>query len=365
MDTIGRSAFGTLTNVQRNPNDPFLLAAKAFFQVNIRSVVNSLLLANICFPELTWLLYPLRRAQSAIMDMFNLSHNGLLYNVCGKIVEARDKNISRSITPWSRHDLLQQMMEAKMSHEQMQTKQGENLTISTDMRHGGDEVPEARTDSKGGKNLKYMTREEVVANAVLFFEAGYETTSTTLGFVAHILINYPDVQERVREEVQQLQDKEGRLDYNTVTELPYLEAVLFETMRVYPPITLFVTRVSETDYRYKDMTIPKGAGIIVPVYQLHHDPELWEEPEKFDPMRFYGTNKGKINPVIWQPFGSGPRNCIGMRFALLEAKLALAQLLLKYRLEPGPSSELGDITVDYKVIGMTPKKGVFLRAIPL
>ncbi len=82
-----------------------------------------------------------------------------------------------------------------------------------------------------------MTDDEIVANAVLFFEAGYETTSTALGFVAHILVNRQDIQNRMREEVTDLLKREGRLDYNTVTELTYMEAVLFETMRMYPPIT--------------------------------------------------------------------------------------------------------------------------------
>ncbi len=82
-----------------------------------------------------------------------------------------------------------------------------------------------------------MTDMEIVANSVLFFEAGYETTSTALGFVAHVLVNRQDIQDRMREEINQLIETQGQLDYNTVTELTYMEAVLFETMRMYPPIT--------------------------------------------------------------------------------------------------------------------------------
>jgi cytochrome P450 len=141
-------------------------------------------------------------------------------------------------------------------------------------------------------------------------------------------------------------------------------AVLNESMRLFPPVTFFVTREAEKDFKYKDITIPAGCDVICSVHELHHDPKLWEEPEKFDPERFLGTNKGKINPVAFQPFGTGPRNCIGMRFAILEIKLALARLLCKYKLVAGPSTEV-DIQVDYKPITMTPKNGVFVRAIPL
>lgn len=183
--------------------------------------------------------------------------------------------------------------------------------------------------------------------------------------MTHILVNRQDIQDRMREELNELLEREEKFDYNTVTQLQYMEAVMFETMRVYPPITMFVTRLADKDYKYKDFTIPANTGIIVPVYELHHDPRLWEEPEKFDPERFIGSNKGKISPVAWQPFGCGPRNCIGMRFALLEAKLALALMLTKYKLVPGPSTESGEIEIEHKIVGIAPKNGVFVRAVPL
>lgn len=104
---------------------------------------------------------------------------------------------------------------------------------------------------------------------------------------------------------------------------------------------------------------------MIPVYHLHHDSKLWDSPEKFMPSRFEGANKKLIHPTQWLPFGSGPRNCIGIRFALLEAKLSVANILLKFRLEPGPHTEIGDVELDFKIISLTPKKGIFVKAIPL
>lgn len=200
---------------------------------------------------------------------------------------------------------------------------------------------------------------------MLFFVQGYETTSTALGFITHMLVNHIDVQDRVREEAFELFEREGKFDYNTVSQLSYMEAVIYETMRILPPVTLFVTRTCLSDFKYKDITIPAGAGITVPVYQLHHDPRNWEEPEKFDPERFMGINKGNVNPIAFQPFGSGPRNCIGMRFAILEIKLTLARLLTEYRLEAGPNTEIDSLKLTYKPIVMTPAKGIFVRAVPV
>ncbi len=102
------------------------------------------------------------------------------------------------------------------------------------------EPGEFETESDRTVGGKHMTDMEVIANSVLFFEAGYETTSTALGFVTHVLVNRQDIQNRMREEINQLIERQGQLDYNTVTELSYMEAVLFETMRMHPPITQLV-----------------------------------------------------------------------------------------------------------------------------
>ncbi|KAI1288438.1 Cytochrome P450 3A16 [Halotydeus destructor] len=141
-----------------------------------------------------------------------------------------------------------------------------------------------------------------------------------------------------------------------------MDCVINETMRVYPPVSSFITRRALEDYKYNDITIPKGAGIVVPVYQIHHDARYWPEPETFDPDRFA---HGKVNPITWQPFGAGPRNCIGMRFAILEVKLALAVLLSSFKIVPGPRTEIGNIAVDYKVLTMCPKNGVYVKVEPL
>ncbi|CAG2179558.1 unnamed protein product [Oppiella nova] len=140
-----------------------------------------------------------------------------------------------------------------------------------------------------------------------------------------------------------------------------MECVLNETMRLYPPVITFVSRECLQDYKYKDITIPKGSTVNFSTYYMHHDPDYWPEPEKFDPLRFSPERKHEIHPSSWQPFGSGPRNCIGMRFALFEAKMALAKILMKYRLEPGSNTEIGKLTTECKILTQTPKNGVYVK----
>ncbi len=115
MDTIGRSAFGIRTNVQKNPDDEFFKAAQMVFSDQIRNqfLKNFLFLLNICFPEFWPVLYSLRWVQYRILEALGMSHNALLYNVCRQIVDARRKNIDDPNNPWSHQDLLQGMMNAR------------------------------------------------------------------------------------------------------------------------------------------------------------------------------------------------------------------------------------------------------------
>ena len=90
------------------------------------------------------------------------------------------------------------------------------------------------------------------------------------------------------------------------------------------------SRYTDVDITVKGITIPAGTHVDVPVYGLHHDEEYWEDPWKYIPERF--EDMSKIDPMVFQPFGAGPRNCIGMRLAIVEVKMAVAKILQKFEL---------------------------------
>ena len=92
-----------------------------------------------------------------------------------------------------------------------------------------------------------------------------------------------------------------------------------------------VDRIAERDSRIKNLEIRKGMVVAVPVYAIHHDPKIWPEPETFNPYRFTSEEKAKHNSYDWMPFGAGPRNCLAMRLALLEVKVAVAHLVRGYK----------------------------------
>ena len=321
MDTIGRSAFGVLTDVQRNPGDPFLSLLKNLFEDNFSKWVNVLMLGNIFFPEFVCIIYPIRFLQMKIASWLGYSNAHALRRMVARVIEKRRKDIS-----WRREDLLQLMMDVNLSKDQMAGMGMDQLTASAHDHHQSN-VQSVKNSSKGDQNGAMKSNEtkncnvskvasghrfsdeEIIANSTFFFAAGYETTSTLLGFMSHLLVNHADAQEKIREEVRELYDKDGRIDYNCVNNLPYLEAVMNESLRLFPPITTFVTRVSLTDYKYSDtrgihIVIPKGANILVPVDRLHRDPQLWPEPDTFRPDRFLGV-KRTFDTISFQPFGAG------------------------------------------------------------
>ena len=355
-DVIVRTAFGVKTEVQNDTNDKFLKAAMKITETKLNKMLY--LLIN-CFPGLEVIVYPLRRINEIIRYHMGWTPIRPLFDMSSNMIKLRKENPNLR-----RNDLLQVMLdldvakEDAMSDDKLTANYDENENVVSYGQQNGNKT-------NGNKRSLRLTEDEIKANCVLIYGAGYETTSTALAYVAHVLVNYPEVQEKVREEVRQLYKSEGKLDFNTVSKLQYMEWVLHETMRIYPPIITFVSRECLEDYHYNDITIPKGTCVAMATYYLHHDPDYWTEPEKFDPERFSPERRHEIHPASWQPFGSGPRNCVGMRFAFFEMKLSLAKLLLDYRLERGEKTEMGQLTTKCKLISLTPKYGVFVKAVKL
>ena len=358
-DVISKTALGIDTNVQYNPKNEFFLAAKLLFDRK----PNKFLMLFMCLPELDRILYPVRRLLEVLNERFGWSPQFTI----AKLVEAAIQ--LRKIRPIKIIDLLQLMLDAKASEDEIKNENSSKLSIeisnddkilTNDKESTG--VENNRMNEKRFRNSKSLTKDEVISNAVLFYEAGYETTSTALGFISHFLVTRQDIQDKVRDEVNELYANEKKFDYNTVNKLTYMQCVINESMRFYPPVTSFITRNTREDYHYNDMIIPKDSTIRIPTYQLHHCEEYWPNPEVFDPERF--RDKKNYDPSAFQAFGNGPRNCIGMRFALYEIKLALAKLLFRYKLVPGPSTE-NELTIEQKIITETPKYGVFVRALPI
>ena len=184
------------------------------------------------------------------------------------------------------------------------------------------------TNSEGKKGF---SDEKIITNAILFFLAGYETTSTLLTWVSYALACNPQAQDQLFAEVSEAKKASGSFDYEMLFELKYLDAVINETLRMYPPVPAF-DRVAVEDHVFANgLQVKTGDVIRIPAFSLQHNAQYYKDPHVFDPSRFMSGEKENIDKGAFVPFVAGPRNCIGMRFALLEAKMTLAELMCKFK----------------------------------
>ncbi|KAI4462999.1 cytochrome p450 family 4 [Holotrichia oblita] len=152
-------------------------------------------------------------------------------------------------------------------------------------------------------------REEV--NTFIF--EGHDTVSSCLGFTLMLLACNKDVQDRVMEEINYLiPNKNDNITFDILNNMKYLERVLKESLRLYPSVPMFGRRISETVTTYTGYTLPPGTDIMVRVFDMHRDPSIFSDPEKFDPDRFLPEKVKDRHPFAYLPFSAGPRNCIGI-----------------------------------------------------
>jgi cytochrome P450 len=161
--------------------------------------------------------------------------------------------------------------------------------------------------------------------------AGHDTSSSTLSFLLYELATNPEVLERVQDE----QDRvlKGRVPSadELAGKLPELDMALAETLRLYPPVW-FGPRLAASDFVFAGYRIPGGTHVVHSSWVTHHLPEVFENPERFDPRRFTQERRRALAPGAYIPFGGGSRICIGKRFGQLVVK-AVATILLQ-RMRP-------------------------------
>lgn len=210
-----------------------------------------------------------------------------------------------------------------------------------------------------------LSTQEIISHSFVFFAAGFETSSNTIIFAMHELVQNQEMQEMLREEINNVLLKHnGSITYDAIMEMKLLERIIYETLRKYP-IGPLLTRIVNSDYFVPGTktVLQKGLQIFIPVYGIHHDPEYYPEPEKFDPDRFKTDVSQKRHPMTFLSFGDGPRACIGQRFGLMQAKLNLIVLIKNYKWTP-TNKTVFPIKFDLSSISvlLSPVGGVYFNA---
>ncbi|XP_052610745.1 cytochrome P450 3A9 isoform X1 [Peromyscus californicus insignis] len=293
MDVITATSFGVNVDSLNNPQDPFVEKIKKILKFDI---FDPLFLTVTLFPFLI-----------PVFDALNIC-------LFPKDVISFFKTS------------VQQMKEDRMQEKAKQRVDFLQLMINSQ-------------SSNIKESHKALSDLEIVAQSIIFIFAGYETTSSALSFALYLLATHPDVQKKLQDEIDAALPNKAPATYNTLVQMEYLDMVVNETLRLYP-IAGRLERVCKKDVEINGVLIPKGTVMVVPTFALHRDPKHWPEPEEFHPERFSKKNQGSINPYTYLPFGDGPRNCIGMRFALMNMKIALVRVLQNFSFQPCKETQI-------------------------
>ncbi|XP_058794364.1 cytochrome P450 6A1-like [Phymastichus coffea] len=211
------------------------------------------------------------------------------------------------------------------------------------------------------RNPDKVSMLEAAAQAFIFFLGGIETTSSTVSYCLLEMGLNPDIQNKLQEEIDRVVESTEGVTYDALMEMEYLEMVITETMRKYPPVAL-LNRMALEDFPvpHSDFVIPKGMRIIIPVTGLHNDPAHYPNPDKFNPSRQSKEQIACRNPCLELAFGKGPRDCIGRRYGGVQSKQAVVSVLYRYNVRVSDKTKF-PITFNTENIIQQPGSGIYLH----
>ena len=313
MDVIASTAFGLEVNSQKEPTNPLIVHAKKATDISSKNPVRLvLMLFQGLYPVVKWLGLSLIPKDSAVY------FKGVVDRAMGERSE-RDKK--------TKTDFLQLLINAH---------QVDDDEDDDDDNDNDDDEKNLSCETIGyqgkGSNKKGLTSEQLIGQAFGFFFAGYGTVSDSLTYLFFLLALHPEIQDKVLDNIKTAMAGKEEPDYDTLKKMDYLDMVIQECLRLYPPVLRF-DHVCNKATEVKGMLIPEGMIVTILIQALHMDPEAWPDPEKFDPERFTPECKAKRDLLYWQPFGVGPRQCIGIRLALMEIKMAVVHLLQNFNVK--------------------------------
>ncbi|XP_061494816.1 thromboxane-A synthase isoform X2 [Rhineura floridana] len=344
LDVVASVAFGICVDSQKNPNDPFVKNTRRVFEL---SKFRPLLILAVAFP---FIMIPLLRI---LPNKKRDELNGFFIDAIKNMIALRDQQDPNE----RRRDFLQLMLDARSSANDITRGHFDTVSLA-DVCIQENETSANKALPK--KQPKMLSDDEIAGQAFLFLIAGYETTNSTLSFATYLLATHPQCQEKLLREVDEFFSKHGVPDYQNIHEVPYLDMVIAEALRMYPPAFRF-TREAEKDCLVLKQHIPAGAIIEIAVGHLHYNPKIWPEPEKFVPERFTAEAKQQRPPFSYLPFGAGPRGCIGTQLALMEIKITFLRILQKFKFKACSKTEIPLQLMSQATLG--PQNGVCIKIV--
>ncbi|XP_054161133.1 uncharacterized protein LOC128959218 [Oppia nitens] len=322
LDTIAACVYSMDLNCSVNPNHPFV--------ININQILYPKWYRTLALLILPQFVLKLIGVNLLSDDTSNEYFFQLTRHVIGQR-KLESTGIGGCSGDGKRWDFIELLMEAHAIEDQ---------TINDNNKTTADNEDDYGLYEKGMS--KYLTDDEVIANAWFLTTGGYELTVITLSFATYELARNQSVQQKLYDEIRTViindDDNDQQLDVDRLHNLPLLEAVVCETLRLHSP-AISEGRFVENDYplggggdgHQTGVIVKAGESVEFGIYAMHLNGDYYPNPEQFNVDRFLPENRNQLTPYAFIPFGLGPRQCIAKRFALMIIKLTLATLVLKYR----------------------------------
>lgn len=348
LDVIASSFFGLQIDTY-NSEDAFVRNAYKFADFHLGRFV-------------AWILTPRQLAKLFKFDLFGPDSYKYFYVLAKSVLKQR-----RALPKdQGRHNMIQALMDAHLRDDSSKTAEKVYSQLDNKEAHysGTRDYRELADDleqqTKKATHFRKFSDLEICSQATLMLIAGFETTATTLSFCLFVLANETEIQASILQELYEkfgpkaerlLEDKNDNDNsladkYSTLLNLKQLDAFISEVLRLYNPVIeqhRSVTDPNGVTLELNDsgqtLHLPCGVPISVNANVVQRDSKYFDRPEEFDMSRFYPENRENIKTGTFLPFSLGPRHCAGMRFALMEIKLALARLLLQYEIQRTKESQ--------------------------
>ncbi|XP_050099313.1 cytochrome P450 4d8-like [Anopheles aquasalis] len=303
LDSICTTSMGVAIHAQRDPTNQYVRDVKRMSELVLLRIFHVL----ASFPQVYWYLIPHAWEQRKLI--------GRLHAFTDAVIQKRRK----------------QLLDSKQTARTVSFDVNEENLYSKRKETFLDLLLNVTVDGQPLSDLDI--REEVDT----FMFEGHDTTTSGIAFTFYQLAKHPDIQERLFQEIVDTLGPDYRtvpLTYSTLQNFKYLDMVVKESLRLLPPVSFIGRRLVE-DLELNGVTVPAGTDITIPIYVIHRNPDVYPDPERFDPERFGDESTQRRGPYDYIPFSIGSRNCIGQRYALMEMKITIIRLLSNYQILPG------------------------------